>query len=115
MSIHIDGSPEPATYGQALVYLAEHYTEYPNDAVRQEIVRAVQREHGLVPPEATPVYADPRDQTINAQDARLAELERQLADRERADADARTAERVAQLEAQLAERDAYVQPAASDA
>ena len=108
MSVYIDGSADPATYGQALVYLAENAT-YPNGNIRAEIVRAVQLEHGLVPPEATPVYADPRDKTINAQDTRLAELERKLAERDAADAAAAKDAKVAELERQLAERNATVQ------
>lgn len=101
MSKYIDGSDEPATYGQALVWLAEN-ASYGDAVLKAEIVGAIQKEHNLVPPKPVPVYADPRDQTLNAQEKRLAELEGQLAARAAEDKAAADAKRIADLEAQLA-------------
>ena len=111
MSKYIDGSDEPATYGQALVVIAEFLPITP-EGLRLEVIRAVQTEHDLVPAEVTPVYQDSRDQTISQYETELVELRRQKAARELADKEAAD---LVELEQLRAERDAAVRPELVDA
>lgn len=89
MSLLFDGEDKPLTYGQALVALAQQVS-WPTEKHRAEVVRAIQTEHDLVPaePDRKTLYNDPRDLTLADQDAKIAQLEKQL--------------RVAQLEAEVA-------------
>lgn len=66
-----DGSPDELTYGQALCLLADKVA-FGDATVGLQVLRAVQKEHGLTPPEPEkeePV--DPRDQEIKALKAQL--------------------------------------------
>lgn len=89
MSTLYDGDPNtPLTYGQALVLLAQQVA-WPTSEARDEVVRAVQTEHDLLPPEPD------EDPTEDDQDRELRELRAEAARRARD-------EEIAQLRAQLA-------------
>jgi hypothetical protein len=111
-----DGTDTELSYGQALVLLASAKGVFPNEPVQNQIVLAIQREHGLVPPPPDVLVQplDPRDQTLRNQDAELALLRAELARRDKLDADAEgKAAEIAALRARLAPSPAA--PAARDA
>lgn len=60
-----DGSDDELTAGQALVLIARNsslptYTE----AEQRQLVRAIEKEYDLVPPDPEPRYADPKDREL---------------------------------------------------
>ena len=80
-----DGSKDPLGYGEALVQVAL-VASWGSDARRNEVVRAIQAEHDILPPEPdAPVYTDPRDATLVAQTAELETLRKEKAERDAAD------------------------------
>jgi ATPase subunit of ABC transporter with duplicated ATPase domains len=83
-----DGSPDPLTYGQALVEIATRIA-WGHEAQGIEVTRAIQAEHGILPPDPDLNYADPVYGTLAAQDAEIAELKARIAknDAEKAQAD----------------------------
>jgi hypothetical protein len=79
MSKLFDGTDEPLTYGAALVAMATQIS-WPTEEHQKEVVRAIQREKDLLPPEPDVVdTGDARDITLRAQDAELEQLRKQLA------------------------------------
>jgi hypothetical protein len=74
-----DGSDEPLSYQQAFVMMAQQIS-WPTEAIQTQVVRAIQAEKGLLPPEPDHIrnYADPRDVTLRQQDDELAALRKQL-------------------------------------
>ncbi len=73
-----DGSTDPITYGQALVEVAL-LAGWNSEEHRNEAVRAIQAEHGLLPPDPDVTYTDPVYGTLAAQDQEIADLKAQLA------------------------------------
>ncbi len=98
-----DGSTDPITYGQALVEVAL-LAGWNSEEHRNEAVRAIQAEHGLLPPDPDVTYTDPVYGTLAAQDQEIAELKAQIAknnaEKEQAAKDAELTE----LRAQAAEQ-----------
>lgn len=98
-----DGSDEDLTYGAALVEVAQR-ASYPTEAHRNDVVRAIQAEHGLLPPEPDPTTGEIEEEA----DRKLRELRAAKARRER-DAE------IAALEAEAAAAEAATDPAAPPA
>lgn len=67
----LDGTPDPLTYGEALAALAK-VAPFGSAEVRDEVVRAIQGEHGILPPEPEP---DP-----NSPEGKLAAQQREIDD-----------------------------------
>lgn len=100
-----DGSDEPLSYGQALVLLASRPGVFSNEEQQTAIVRAIQAEHGLTPPEPDALVnpADSRDVTLRQQDEELERLRAELARRDKAkNESAAKADEIAAIKAQLA-------------
>jgi hypothetical protein len=99
-----DGSDDDLTYGQALVELAK-VGLFRTEQHRDEVVRAIQVEHDLVPPEPDVIanLSDPRDITLRNQDAEIAALKAELERRNQAaEREAANAAQIAELRGQLA-------------
>lgn len=105
MSI-FDGSPDELTYGQALVELAGRVS-WPTETHGAEVVEAIEKEHGigLDRAQAEVNAYDPRDADLAAKDAELVRLRTELAQRQKADAEAAKDAELAELRAQLAGED----------
>lgn len=83
----LDGTTKELTYGEALCAIVEKVS-WSTELIKREVLLAVQKEHGLVPPPPTVLSQpnDPRDTTLANQDREIAErkaaqleTERQLA------------------------------------
>lgn len=68
-----DGSDAELSYGEALVEVAKRCA-WPSEDHAREVVRAIQAEHDLLPPEPEPAAepVDPRDAEIERLKAELA-------------------------------------------
>lgn len=96
----LDGSPEPLTYGEALVAIAQKIA-WGSEAIAYEVVRTIQTEHDIVPPDPDkPAFTDPRDATLVAQEAELAELRAEKARRQAEDQKAANERELAELRAE---------------
>lgn len=98
-----DGTPEPLTYGEALVAIATKLGGgWVSDEERDEAIDAIKDHHGIAVVKATPVYQDARDQTISQYEAELAEARAWKASKLQAERDAAD---LAELEELRRERD----------
>lgn len=84
-----DGTTEPLSYGQALAELAKA-TNFPSEAHRADVVKAIHVEHGL--------YVVPQEE-IRANE--IERLRRMVAEREAAESEAREASELRELREQL--------------
>jgi len=107
-----DGTDEPLTYGQALRELAGRVS-WPSQEHAAEIDAAIRKEFGIEQAEPDPKPTDPQAYALGQASDRVAQLEAELARRDKAAAEAR----VAELEAKLAAQDkaTQVQPGTVEA